>query len=54
MKRKRYINFYRLFQWILFIPITIPLAIFVGVIEGIKKVYIQAKEDILQKEEVHF
>ena len=54
MKQKRYINFYRLFQWILFIPITIPLAIFVGVIEGIKKVYIQAKEDILQKEKVHF
>ena len=54
MNMKRYINFYRLFQWIMFVPITVPLAIFVGVIEGIKKVYLQAKEDILQKEEAQF
>lgn len=54
MNMKRYINFYRLFQWIMFVPITVPLAILVGMYEGIKKVFLQAKEDILQKEEPQY
>lgn len=54
MNKIHNINFYRLFQWIMFVPLTLPLAIFIGIIEGVKKVYLQAKEDILQKEETFF
>jgi hypothetical protein len=48
MRKK--INHYLLIQWILFIPIIVPIGIFFGAIEGIrhtlKLIFDQAKQDI--------
>jgi hypothetical protein len=48
MKKK--LNHYLLIQWLLFIPIIVPIGIFFGAIEGIrhtfKLIFEQAKQDI--------
>jgi len=43
-------NIFMLIQWILFLPLTLPLVIFAGAWEGIKRSFAQAMNDILEKE----
>lgn len=44
------INIFMLVQWILFLPLTLPVAILAGAWDGIKKSFTQAQHDILEKE----
>jgi hypothetical protein len=37
-------------QWVLFLPLLLPLGIVSGAIDGAKKILHQAKEDIFEKE----
>jgi len=46
----RKINIFMLIQWILFLPLTLPVAILAGAWDGIKKSFAQAISDILEKE----
>ncbi len=39
-------------QWIVFIPLLLPLAIVSGAFEGVKKVFEQASSDIIDNEVV--
>ena len=37
-------------QWIVFMPLLLPLAIVSGAFDGIKRVFEQATSDIIEKE----
>ena len=37
-------------QWIVFMPLLLPLAIVSGAFEGVKRVFEQAASDIVEKE----
>ncbi len=37
-------------QWIVFLPLLLPLAIVSGVFEGVKRVFEQAASDIIETE----
>ena len=39
-------------QWIIFMPLILPLGIITGAFEGVKKTFDQASSDILEKEEI--
>jgi hypothetical protein len=39
-------------QWIIFIPLLLPLAIVSGAFEGVKRVFEQASSDIVETEAV--
>lgn len=39
-------------QWVIFMPLILPLSIVAGIYEGIKRTVHQAQADIFQKEEV--
>lgn len=39
-------------QWVVFIPLLLPLAIVSGAFDGIKKVFEQASADIIENEPV--
>lgn len=39
-------------QWIIFMPLILPLGIITGAFEGVKKTFDQASSDILDKEEI--
>lgn len=43
------INFFMTIQWIIFMPLILPLGIIAGVFEGIKKTFEQASSDIFEK-----
>lgn len=44
------INIFMLIQWILFLPLTLPVAILAGAWNGIKRSFTQALDDILERE----
>ena len=46
------INIFMTVQWIVFMPLILPLGIITGAIEGVKKTFEQASSDILEKEEI--
>lgn len=37
-------------QWVVFMPLLLPLAIISGAFDGIKRVFEQASADIIEKE----
>jgi len=37
-------------QWVIFMPLLLPLAIVSGAFDGIKRVFAQATSDIIEKE----
>ncbi len=37
-------------QWVIFMPLLLPLAIVSGAFDGIKRVFEQANSDIIEKE----
>ena len=39
-------------QWVVFIPLLLPLAIVSGAFDGVKKVFEQASADIIENEPV--
>lgn len=39
-------------QWVIFMPLILPLALVSGAIEGVKRVFEQAASDIVDKEVV--
>lgn len=39
-------------QWLIFMPLILPLGIITGAFEGVKKIFEQASSDILEKQEV--
>ena len=45
------INFFKTIQWIIFLPLILPLGIITGAFEGIKKTFEQASLDIFEKRE---
>lgn len=38
-------------QWLIFMPLILPLGIITGAFEGVKKIFEQASTDILEKQE---
>jgi len=46
------LNVFMTVQWLIFMPLILPLAIITGVFEGIKKTFEQASSDIFVKEEL--
>jgi hypothetical protein len=46
------INFFMTVQWLIFMPLILPLGIITGAFEGIKKTFEQASSDILEKQEI--
>lgn len=38
-------------QWIIFMPLILPLGIITGALEGVKKTFNQASTDIFEKQE---
>lgn len=47
----RKINLFMTLQWIIFIPLILPLAIISGAFDGIKKTYEQIAVDIFNEKE---
>lgn len=39
-------------QWLIFMPLILPLGIITGAFEGVKKTFEQASADILEKQEI--
>ncbi len=37
-------------QWLIFMPLILPLGIITGAFEGVKKIFYQAADDIFDKE----
>lgn len=50
--KKRNINLLMVVQWLIFMPLLLPMGIIAGAIEGVKKTFDQANSDIFE-EEVH-
>jgi hypothetical protein len=46
------INFFMTVQWVIFMPLILPLGIITGAFEGVKKTFEQASSDILEKQEI--
>jgi hypothetical protein len=46
------INFFMTVQWLIFMPLILPLGIITGAFEGVKKIFEQASSDILEQKEV--
>jgi hypothetical protein len=44
------INLSMLMQWVVFIPLLLPLALISGAFDGVKKVFEQASADIIENE----
>jgi hypothetical protein len=49
MKR---VNSYMLIQWIVFLPLLLPLSIVSGALDGMRKVLVQAKSDVFEQQEI--
>jgi hypothetical protein len=45
------INFFMIVQWVIFMPLILPLGIITGALEGVKKTFNQASTDIFEKQE---
>jgi hypothetical protein len=46
------INVFMTVQWIIFMPLLLPLGIVTGAFEGIKKTFDQAASDIFENQEI--
>jgi hypothetical protein len=46
------VNFFMTVQWIIFMPLILPLGVITGAFEGIKKTFEQASSDIFEKQEI--
>jgi hypothetical protein len=46
------INVFMIIQWLIFMPLILPLGIITGAFEGVKKIFNQAASDILEDKEV--
>ncbi len=46
----RKLNSFMIMQWLVFLPLLLPLSIISGALDGVKKVLSQAKADIIEKE----
>ncbi len=43
------VNVFMVVQWLIFLPLILPLGIITGAFEGIKKTFEQASADILEQ-----
>jgi hypothetical protein len=48
----RRLNSYMVVQWIIFIPLILPLGIVAGAIEGVKRIFDQVAADIYEQREI--
>ena len=46
------INVFMIIQWLIFMPLILPLGIITGAMEGIKKTFDQATADIFEEKQV--
>ncbi len=44
------VNVFMVVQWLIFMPLILPLGIITGAFEGIRKTFIQAADDIFESE----
>jgi len=47
---KRNVNLLMVVQWLIFMPLLLPMGLIVGALEGVKKTFEQANADIFNKE----
>jgi len=47
--KKKNVNLLMVLQWVVFLPLLLPISILTGAMEGIKKVFEQANEDIFEE-----
>ncbi|MFB0909238.1 MAG: hypothetical protein QMB03_13390 [Spirosomataceae bacterium] len=47
--KKKSVNLLMVLQWVVFLPLLLPISMFTGAMEGIKKVFEQANEDIFEE-----
>lgn len=50
--KKNQINVLMIFQWMVFLPLILPIGMITGAIEGIKKTFEQASTDIFENNSV--
>jgi hypothetical protein len=43
------VNVFMVVQWLIFLPLILPLGIITGAFEGVKKTFEQASADILEQ-----
>jgi hypothetical protein len=48
--KKRNVNMLMMVQWLVFIPLLLPMGIIAGAVEGVKRTLDQASSDIFEKE----
>lgn len=46
------VNVFMIVQWLVFMPLILPLGIITGAFEGIKKTFDRAAADIMERNEV--
>ena len=46
------LNVFMIVQWLVFLPLILPLGIITGAFEGIKKTFDRAAADIMEQNEV--
>jgi SNF family Na+-dependent transporter len=47
--KKKNVNLLMVLQWVVFLPLLLPISMLTGAMEGIKKVFEQANEDIFEE-----
>ncbi|MFT6204104.1 MAG: SNF family Na+-dependent transporter [Spirosomataceae bacterium] len=47
--KKKSVNLLMVLQWVVFLPLLLPISMLTGAMEGIKKVFEQANEDIFEE-----
>jgi hypothetical protein len=47
------INFFMLIQWLIFVPLIVPISIIIGAFEGLKMAYERALNDIHEVSETY-
>lgn len=50
--KKKNVNLLMVMQWLVFLPLLLPISMLTGAMEGIKKVFEQANEDIFEEKVV--
>jgi hypothetical protein len=50
--KKRNVNMLMMLQWLVFMPLLLPMGIIAGAMEGIKKTFNLASSDIFAEKEV--
>lgn len=46
--KKKNVNLLMVMQWVVFLPLLLPISMLTGAMEGIKKVFEQANADIFE------